>query len=70
MQNIESSDKITKKSTKSIEKGKRKDPLPTLREQERISSKICAYRGDYKAAILGAFKLKPQSSFLKVFFKL
>ena len=38
LENIDSSNQIMKKSVRSIEKGKREDPLPTLREQERISS--------------------------------
>ena len=38
LENIDSSNQIMKKSVRSIEKGKRVDPLPTLREQERISS--------------------------------
>jgi len=54
LQNIESSDKITKKSTKSIEKGKRKDPLPTLREQCVLESntKIIKYMRGVRAVVM------------------
>ena len=44
LENIDTSDVITKKINASIEKGKKMDPLPTLREQEQISRFLLAIR--------------------------
>jgi len=54
LENIDSSNQIMKKSVRSIEKGKRVDPLPTLREQCVLESntKIIKYMRGVRAVVV------------------